>query len=107
MIGKFIDAFAGSAIISMNVIAKEYVVNDINPYLYDLYNMFRFFSSNVIIDHINERIENGEITGYFGEDSNVIIPSSYSLDNRGNIIEGNDFQIVKTFIVSLKTNSTL
>lgn len=56
-INKFIDVFAGSAIISMNVTAKEYVVNDMNSYLYDLYNMFRIFSSNVIIGHINTRIE--------------------------------------------------
>lgn len=40
-------------------------------------------------------IENGEVTGYFGESPNVIIPSHYSIDSRGNIIEGNDFNIVK------------
>ncbi len=40
-------------------------------------------------------IENGEITGYSGNESNVVIPSSYSVDSRGNIIEGNDYQIVK------------
>ena len=33
-INKFIDAFAGSAIVSMNVISKEYIINDIDNTLH-------------------------------------------------------------------------
>lgn len=56
-IDVFVDLFAGSSIVSMNVKAKEYVVNDMNTYLYDLYNMFRIFSDEVIIHYIENRIE--------------------------------------------------
>ena len=55
-INLFVDLFAGSAVISLNTKAKSYLVNDINAYLYDLYNMFRIFSKDTIVRHIEWRI---------------------------------------------------
>ncbi len=56
-IDRFIDLFAGSAIVSMNVNAKSYLINDIDTHLYDLYAMFKIFSSGAIIRHIENRIK--------------------------------------------------
>jgi DNA adenine methylase Dam len=55
-INTFIDLFAGSATVSMNVQAQSYLVNDINENLYKLYAMFKTFSDNEIISHIEYRI---------------------------------------------------
>lgn len=35
------------------------------------------------------------ITGYFGDDTEVIIPASYSFDSEGNPIDGEDIQVTK------------
>lgn len=56
-INKFVDLFAGSTVVSINTNANSYVVNDSSVYLYDLYNMFKIFSSDVIIRHIENRID--------------------------------------------------
>lgn len=56
-INRFIDLFAGSAIVSMNVEAKKYLVNDIDCHLYELYGMFKDLSDDVIIGHIEDRID--------------------------------------------------
>ena len=49
--------FAGSAIVSMNVEANKYFVNDIDYHLYELYAMFKVFSDDVIIRRIEDRID--------------------------------------------------
>ena len=56
-IGTFIDVFAGSATVSMNVKAREYVINDIDINLNRLYNLFRNTTAEDIIRHINKRID--------------------------------------------------
>ena len=56
-INTFYDLFAGSAIVSMNVEANKYFVNDIDYHLYELYAMFKVFSDDVIIRHIEDRID--------------------------------------------------
>lgn len=56
-IDKFIDLFAGSAIVSMNVEAAKYIVNDSDRNLYELYNMFRGFDDEAIISHIEKQID--------------------------------------------------
>ena len=56
-INTFYDLFAGSAIVSMNVEANKYFVNDIDCHLYELYAMFKVFSDDVIIRHIEDRID--------------------------------------------------
>lgn len=55
-INKFVDLFAGSAVVSINTEAKSYIVNDACEYLYDLYNMFKIFSEGATIRHIERRI---------------------------------------------------
>lgn len=56
-INKFVDLFTGSAVVSLNTKAKQYLINDASIYLYDLYNMFKIFSDEVIIRHVEDRIE--------------------------------------------------
>jgi DNA adenine methylase Dam len=56
-INRFVDLFAGSAVVSMNVEAKKYLVNDIDFHLYELYAMFKVFTDDVIIRHIESRID--------------------------------------------------
>lgn len=56
-IDRFVDLFAGSAVVSMNVNADSYWINDIDYHLYELYAMFKHFSSDVIIRHIENRID--------------------------------------------------
>ena len=55
-IHTFIDLFAGSAIVSMNVHAEKYIVNDFDKHLYELYNMFTQYDEESIINHIEGRI---------------------------------------------------
>lgn len=55
-INTFVDLFAGSGIVSMNVMADKYFINDIDPHLIELYNMFRKYSADTIIEHIENRI---------------------------------------------------
>ena len=56
-INTFYDLFAGSAIVSMNAEANKYFVNDIDCHLYELSAMFKIFSDDVIIRHIEDRID--------------------------------------------------
>ena len=51
-IDTFVDLFGGSGIVSMNIIANNYFVNDINAHIYDFYKMF----SNETYDYIISRI---------------------------------------------------
>lgn len=53
----FYEPFAGSAIVSMNVKANSYVINDICKPLYDLYKMFTNYDLDTIVNHINKRID--------------------------------------------------
>ena len=56
-ISTFYDVFAGSAIVSMNVQANSYVLNDLDTSLIDLYQMFREYSSDEIIWRVEENIK--------------------------------------------------
>lgn len=53
----FVDAFAGSGIVSMNVKAEKHIVNDIDTNLINLYELFEAHTSDEIITHINNRID--------------------------------------------------
>lgn len=55
-INTFYDLFSGSAIVSMNVFAKKYVLNDNNPRVIELYRAFRLYSHKEIVSHIRKRI---------------------------------------------------
>ena len=56
-INRFIEPFAGSAIVSMNVEANEYHINDSDAHLYDLYNLFKTNDAEDIISHVNKRVD--------------------------------------------------
>lgn len=56
-IDKFIDLFAGSGIVSINVKANKYIINDVDSNLYQLYELFKYNTSDNIINHINNRID--------------------------------------------------
>lgn len=56
-IHTFYDLCAGSAVVSMNVKAKRYVVNDIDKNLFNLYHLFKKYSSDEIINHIKFQID--------------------------------------------------
>lgn len=55
-IDNMVELFGGSAIVSMNTRAKVYYISDINPHLVDLYKLFKYSSSDKIIEHIWNRI---------------------------------------------------
>lgn len=55
-IDTFYDVFAGSASVALNVKAKQYVVNDANSHVYDLYKMFKEETADTIIGHIEHLI---------------------------------------------------
>ena len=56
-IDVFYDLFSGSGVVSINSNANKYIINDINKYLYDLYNLFKTNDSEGIINHIENRID--------------------------------------------------
>lgn len=56
-IHTFIDAFAGSAIVSMNTHAQNYIINDIDDTLHTYYQLFSTHCDNEIIKHIKQRID--------------------------------------------------
>lgn len=53
-IDTFYDLFGGSGVVSMNVNAKNYVLNDFNEHIYNLWNMFKTKSSDEIISYCYE-----------------------------------------------------
>ena len=57
-INSFFELFSGSAVISLNTKAKYYYLSDIESHLIDLYQMFREYNSNEIINHIENQICN-------------------------------------------------
>lgn len=56
-INIFVDLFGGSGVVSMNTKANKYVINDIDPNLYELYKLFTTIDSQTIIAHIENRID--------------------------------------------------
>lgn len=56
-ISAFIDVFAGSSIVGMNVEADEHIVNDSDSNLVKLYELFKDNNAINIINHINSRID--------------------------------------------------
>lgn len=62
-IKTFYDIFGGSAVVSMNVKAEKYVVNDLSNHLYNLYDLFKTTSAEEIINYCYyKRDEYGFIT---------------------------------------------
>lgn len=55
-INKFIEPFAGSSVVSINTKANEYIINDKDKNLFELYSLFKNYDSSNIILHIENRI---------------------------------------------------
>jgi DNA adenine methylase len=55
-INTFVDLFCGSGVVSMNVEANNYILNDFDENVYNLYKMFKEYNYNSIINHIENRI---------------------------------------------------
>lgn len=55
-IDTMIDLFGGSAVVSMNTVAKRYYISDIDSNLVSLYQLFKYENSEKIIEHIEGRI---------------------------------------------------
>lgn len=53
-IHTFYDIFGGSGIVSMNLKADRYVLNDLNDHVYNLYNLFKSISADDIISYCYE-----------------------------------------------------
>ena len=51
-INKFIDVFTGSGVVALNTKANEYILNDINPYVIELLQMFLKHEPQDIIKNI-------------------------------------------------------
>ena len=56
-ISVFVDVFAGSSIVGMNVNAGKHIVNDSDNNLVKLYELFKNNNATEIINHINSRID--------------------------------------------------
>ena len=68
-INTFIDLFCGGCNVGINVRAKQIVFNDNLSYLIDLYKAFELLESNEVISHIENRINEFDLsltneTGY-------------------------------------------
>jgi len=56
-IDTFVDVFGGSGVVGMNVTAKNYIINDINTHLFQLYHLFKDCSVDMIVSCIKYNIE--------------------------------------------------
>lgn len=56
-IETFIEPFGGSGVVSLNTTAKNYILNDFDSNLVKLYNMFKEYSYDELIDSIERNIE--------------------------------------------------
>ena len=53
-INRFYDLFGGSGVVSLNVKANEYHINDLSTHVYNLYKLFKNISAEEIIDYCYE-----------------------------------------------------
>lgn len=77
-IDTFYELFSGSAIVSMNTKANKYVLSDTNDKLIEMYQMFKDYDSEHIINHVDSRIneyglprERTKRCDYKGDISNI------------------------------------
>lgn len=56
-IDSFVDVFAGSGVVSMNVTANNYIINDTDTHLFQLYHLFKDCSADMILSCIEYNIE--------------------------------------------------
>lgn len=71
-INIFVDLFCGSGVVSMNVEANYYLLNDRVEYLVDMLRIFKDNESSVIIDKIKSTVDKFKLTrGYNRNDKTV------------------------------------
>ena len=56
-IDVMVELFGGSSIVSMNTKANKYFISDIDNNLVSLYKLFKYNNSDIIIKHIENRID--------------------------------------------------
>lgn len=56
-IDTFYDLFGGSGVVSLNVSANNYVLNELDKHVYSLYKTLKEVSPEEIISHIEKRID--------------------------------------------------
>lgn len=66
-INTFVDLFTGSGIVSMNVRANNYIMNDINSNIIDLLCLFKYKTADEIINYIETTIKNFELLKGFNK----------------------------------------
>lgn len=86
-INKFIDVFCGSGIVSMNVKANSYVLNDIETNLINLIELFKTNNSEQLINNIEKQIEKYQLE--YGKTDKI------SFDSRSKNFDKNIFEIHK------------
>ena len=59
--GRFIDAFSGSLVVSMNVNYNNQTANELNPYTYSLQKAFKEMSPREVVDYIYKTIDEYKI----------------------------------------------
>lgn len=55
-IKTFVDVFGGSGVVSMNTPADNYIINDYDVHLFQLYNFFKTYSADAIVARIKSNI---------------------------------------------------
>lgn len=71
-IDNFIDLFCGSGIISMNINARRYILNDYNSIIIDLLNLFKNNSAENIIRKMEETIKSHNLLkGFYPQQKNI------------------------------------
>lgn len=56
-INTFYDLFGGSGVVSLNVNAAKYMLNELDEYIYNLYITLKKFKPDEIVNHIVKRID--------------------------------------------------
>ena len=69
-IGVFVDVFAGSSIVGMNVNADKHIVNDSDSNLVKLYELFKEYPPKRVYVFVN-RVNCGK-NGVFGKESSAV-----------------------------------
>ena len=64
-------------------------------------NLVVAYAEELVAEYLDFTIENGVITGYTGSDTNIIIPSTYSI---GNMVELREFTITSSFLENPTSN---
>lgn len=71
-INKFIDLFCGSGVVSMNVNANMYLLNDYNKIIFDLLSYFKNNEADYIIEEMQKTIESHQLLKGFNKNDTSV-----------------------------------